>query len=151
MPRGGARKGAGRPRKRNGAKADAKTRSLNAAIRAAKGLTLRLLDELDAITTHHGALEDLIEAATRADDDGGRKRDAMLKAIGLPSRAAVLKQLLAATRAWNELERPAAKPGAPKGASAAPGGKKAQAAAAAETAGEGTAWGSDLDPTATMN
>jgi len=138
MPRGGARQGAGRKKKPGGKSKPAAKTTLIAAVRAAKGLTLRLLDELDAITTHQGDLEDLIELETIDDEDGGRRRAAMLKAIGLPSRAAVLKQLLAATRAWSDLERPAAKP-APKGDGAKPPaqGKKAERAAAAKEASIG--------------
>lgn len=139
MPRGGAREGAGRKKKPGGKIKPTARTTLITAVRAAKGLTLRLLDELDAITTHHGELEDLIEIETASDEDYGRRRDAMLKAIGLPSRAAVLKQLLAATRAWSELERPAAKPVLSKGDGHKPPaqGKKAERAAAAKEASVG--------------
>ncbi len=123
--RGGAREGAGRPRK--GAADLAK------AIARAQDLTLRLLNELDAVTTHHGELEDLIEVETAGDDDPRRRR-AMLQAIELRSRAGVLKQLIAATRAWADLD--ARTTHAPKAAKA-PQGKKAERAAAAREASVG--------------
>jgi hypothetical protein len=114
MPRGGKREGAGRPRKRpleaatkvapkKGEKTDPE-RSLEQAIAAAKDLTVRLLDELDAVTTHVGEIEDLIADETAADRDT-RRRDAMLKAVGLGARAGILRVLLAASRAWSELEQ----------------------------------------------
>jgi len=152
MPRGGARPGAGRPRKKpigadsppkpKAARATAKPstakpKSLDDAIQQAKDLTLRLMSELDAVTTHHGELEDLIIDETAGDRDA-KRRNAMLRAIELPSRSATLKVLISATRAWADLERAAQpKPLVP--------GKKAAAQVAAETAGQGTEWGSDLD------
>lgn len=160
MPRGGKRPGAGRPRKpRPDAQAATPERaaapkrskpadeakSLDEAISQAKGLTLRLLDELDSVTTHAGELEAMIFEETAGDRDS-RRRNAMLRAIDLPARAATLKVLLGATRAWAELGRPKPPAKAPAG------GKKAQAAAAAETAGQGTEWGEDLDsPGASVN
>lgn len=152
MPRGGARLGAGRPRKpkptlppperlatpRAKKRRVVRTVTLEGAIAQAKDLTQRLLGELDTVTTHADELEDLICDETAADRDS-RRRNAMLRAIGLGARAATLKVLIASTRTWADLERPGRKPrGTP--------GKKAQAAAAAQTAGQGTEWGSDLDP-----
>ena len=96
-------------------------------IRRGRDLVGRLLDELDSSTTHVGQLEELIMAETEGDRDG-RRRAAMLRAVALPTRAAVLKNLAAATRIMSE---------------AAPG-KKDEAAEAARTAGAGTEWGDDL-------
>jgi hypothetical protein len=148
MPRGGKRDGAGRPKKQLSdprpdkvpatpeRKVAPKARGLKASIQQAKDITARLLDELDAITTHAGELEDLIIDETAGDRDP-RRRNAMLRAVALPSRAATLKLLIAATNAWADLERAKPDPG--------PKGKKAAAAAAAQTAGQGSEWGSDLD------
>lgn len=58
-------------------------------------LVRRMLDELDATTSHIGDLERLIEAETGADKDG-RRRAGMLKAISLPVRSNALRMLLAA-------------------------------------------------------
>ena len=150
MPRGGKRDGAGRPKK---AKLDGprpvdqvlragrpRPRTLKAAIRQAKSITGRLLDELDAVTTHYDEIEDLIIDETAGDRDS-RRRSAMLRAVSLGARAAALKLLIAAANTWAELERPAiaTKP--------AGKGKKAQAQDAAQTAGQGSEWGSDLDTT----
>ncbi len=76
------------------------------AIGRGRDLTLRLLDELDAATSHVGELEEAIEAETAADKTGQR-RAAMLKAVGLPSRAGVIKDLSAAAKNWVALERQA--------------------------------------------
>ena len=77
-------------------------------------LIFRLLDELDAATTHHGELAELIEAH----EEDPRRRAAMMKAIELPGRANVIKALATAFKTWNE--------------SKAPEGKKAQRQANAE-------------------
>ncbi|AVI58369.1 hypothetical protein A6J80_23725 [Paracoccus yeei] len=77
-------------------------------------LIFRLLDELDAATTHHSELAEMIEAH----EDDPRRRAAMMKAIELPGRANVVKALATAFKTWNE--------------SKAPEGKKAQRQAAAE-------------------
>ncbi len=53
-------------------------------------LIFRLLDELDATTTHHGQLAELIEAH----EEDPRRRAAMMKAIELPGRA--IRAILAA-------------------------------------------------------
>lgn len=86
-------------------------------------LVRRMLDELDATTTHLGELEALIETETGADKDG-RRRGAMLKAISLPVRSNALRMLLAAQA---ELARDA---GAKKG-------KREQAADKARDAATG--------------
>lgn len=66
-------------------------------------LTFRLLDELDAATSHVGELEDLINAP----DTDPKRRTAMLKAVSLPGRAAVMRDIATATRTWVNLERQA--------------------------------------------
>ena len=74
-------------------------------------LVARLLDELDATTTHQGELEELIEAECEGDRDG-KRRDGMLGAVSLPSRAKTLKELATALKTVNEA-------GAPQGVKAA--------------------------------
>jgi len=86
-------------------------------IRQGRDLTHRLMDELDATTSHVGELEEAIAAYT-ADDKDGQRRFAMLKAVGLPTRANVLKTLALAAKTLAE---------------AAPG-KKEEAKEAAATA-----------------
>lgn len=83
-----------------------------------RSLVARMLDELDVVTSRRGELEDLIIEATQGDDDDAR-RNAMMKAVGLPGRAATLKTLALAFKTINE--------------ASAPQGKKA---AAQEKAGE---------------
>lgn len=98
-----------------------------------RNLINRLLDELDASTTKIGELEDLIEKAT-ADDKDPRRYNALMKAVGLPTRAGAMKNLANALKTLNEAKTT---------------GKKEQAQEAADTAGTGTEWGSDLDATTT--
>jgi transposase len=71
-------------------------------------LVARMLDELDATTTHQGELEELIEAATE-DDRDSRRRDGMLGAISLAGRAKTLKELATALKTVNEAGAPAGK------------------------------------------
>lgn len=82
-------------------------------------LVFRLLDELDATTTHRTELEEMIEAH----EDDPRRKAAMLKAVSLPGRADVVKALALAFKTWTE------------GRSA--GGKKAERQANAEKAAAG--------------
>jgi hypothetical protein len=77
-------------------------------------LIFRLLDELDATTTHQTQLAEMIEAH----EEDPRRRAAMMKAIELPGRANVIKALATAFKTWNEAK--------------APDGKKAQRQASAE-------------------
>ena len=86
-------------------------------IKHGRDLTRRLMDELDATTSHVGEIEEAIAAYTAGDKDGQR-RFAMLKAVGLPTRANVLKTLTLAAKTLAE---------------AAPG-KKEEAQEAATTA-----------------
>jgi hypothetical protein len=86
----------------------------------------RLKDELDAVTTHVGELEDMIEAATK---DDARARGAMMRAVSLSTRILAAKNLALALRTLQEAQP----------------GKKEQRRQAAETAGMGSLWGDDLD------
>lgn len=104
------------------------------------GLIGRMLDELNATTSRIGELDDMIISATEGDPDS-RRRTAMRRAVDLPSRAVVLKNLAAAAKALTES----------KDSAAAGTGKKEQAAAAAETAGQGSDWGDDLAPRTALN
>ncbi|MFH5773581.1 hypothetical protein ACHFJ0_04965 [Paracoccus sp. NGMCC 1.201697] len=82
-------------------------------------LIFRLLDELDASTTHIGELEELIEAH----EEDPRRKAAMMKAVSLGGRANVVKALATAFKTWNEAK--------------APEGKKAQQQAKAEEVAAG--------------
>jgi hypothetical protein len=86
----------------------------------------RLKDELDAVTTHVGELEAMIEAATK---DDARARGAMMRAVSLPTRILAAKNLALALRTLQEAQP----------------GKKEQRRQAAETAGMGSLWGDDLE------
>lgn len=80
----------------------------------ARALAGRMMDELDAVTSLHGELEDMI--CTEESDP--RRRQALLKAISLGERAKTLKDLSATMKTVNE--------------ASAPEGKKAQRQANAE-------------------
>ncbi|TXI87782.1 MAG: hypothetical protein E6Q40_04570 [Cupriavidus sp.] len=67
-----------------------------------------MLDELDVITSRRGELEDMIIDATDGDDDAAR-REAMMKAVSLPGRAATLKTLALAFKTINEASAPQGK------------------------------------------
>lgn len=71
-----------------------------------RGLVVRMLDELDVVTSRRGELEDMIIEATDS-DDGDARRDAMMRAIGLGSRATTLKTLATALKVLNETAAPA--------------------------------------------
>ena len=77
-------------------------------------LIFRLLDELNATTSHIAELEEMIEVH----EEDPRRKAAMLKAISIGGRANVVKALATAFKTWNEAK--------------APEGKKAQRQAAAE-------------------
>lgn len=96
---------------------------VEAAVIAERGrqLVARMLDELDATTTLQGELESLIEDEC-ANDRDDRRRDGMLGAVSLPSRAKTLKELATALKTVNE--------------AGAPGGKKAAAQERADKVGE---------------
>jgi hypothetical protein len=73
-----------------------------------RGLVARMLDELDATTTHQGKLEEMIEDET-SDDREARRRDGMLAAISLTGRAKTLKELASAFKTINEASAPQGK------------------------------------------
>lgn len=86
------------------------------------GLAIRLLDELDAATSHPGELEAIIMEATGA-DESPKRAEALMKAVSLGSRAATLKALATAVKTLAEANV------------AAPQGKKQQRQDAAEKVG----------------
>lgn len=83
---------------------------LDAAQIAERGRQLigRMLDELDATTSHIGELEEMIED-TCADDRDSKRRDGMLGAISLGARAKTLKELATALKTVNEASAPQGK------------------------------------------
>jgi hypothetical protein len=69
----------------------------------AREIAGRMLDELDAVSSHAGELEDLIGIET-ANDKDGRRRAAMLKAISsLPARSMTLKTIVQALAVAKEV------------------------------------------------
>ncbi|SMH29583.1 terminase [Azospirillum agricola] len=92
------------------------------SVEHAREIAGRMLDELDTVTSHVGELEQLIEIET-ADDENGRRRAAMMKAISLPARSMTLKTIVQALAVAKEVA------GVGTG-----GGKKAEAQAKAEEA-----------------
>ena len=65
-------------------------------------LTLRMLDELDATTSLRGELSDLIVAKVDV-----KNQKAIMRAVSLGGRAAVMRDLAQAARTWVTLERQA--------------------------------------------
>ena len=66
-------------------------------------LTMKMLAELEAITSHQDELEELIVSST----DNPRRAQALQRAISLASRITALKDLAAASRVWIHEERKA--------------------------------------------
>ncbi|MCE4223413.1 hypothetical protein HCU64_06585 [Methylobacterium sp. C25] len=93
--------------------------SPEAIIGRGQKLAVRMLDELEADTANIGEIETAIEDATTGKNDA-RRRDAMLKAVSLPSRAGTLKNLALAAKTFAE--------------ASAPDGKKKQRQSAADQA-----------------
>ena len=85
----------------------------------ARGLVGRMMDELDAVTSLHGELEDMI--CTEESDP--RRRQALLKALSLGERAKTLKDLSVTMKTLSD--------------AVAPDGKKAQRQANAERSASG--------------
>lgn len=73
-----------------------------------RALVSRMLDELDAITSQRGELEDMIIEATDGDDEDAR-RDGMMRAVSLPTRANTMKTLALALKTLNEAAAPQGK------------------------------------------
>ena len=67
-------------------------------------ITMKLLDELEIATEHVDELKTMIVQETY---DDPKARNAMLKAVSLPGRAAVMRDLAQAARTWVGLERQA--------------------------------------------
>lgn len=88
-------------------------------------LALRMLNELNATTTRQGELEAMICEATE-EDEGDRRREAMMRAVSLGGRAATLRTLAQAAKTLAETASAAAAPAQ---------GKKEQRQAAAEKVG----------------
>ena len=69
-----------------------------------RSLAVRMLDELRATTSLQGELEELIISET-SDDRDGKRRTAMLRAVDLPNRARILKDLMAAAKTAAEVHK----------------------------------------------
>ncbi len=101
----------------------------------ARQLVARMLDELDAVTSFQGELEESIEILT-ANDENDSRRDAMMKAVSLPARSQIVKNLAASLKVINETAAPTK-------------GKKAQAQDRATAVGR--KFGAIGAPTRTIN
>jgi hypothetical protein len=66
------------------------------------GLVMRMLNELDATTTHRGEMEDMIKSGTAP-----RRQGALMAAVSLGNRATVLRDLAIAAKTLVTLERQA--------------------------------------------
>lgn len=75
-------------------------------IKAARILVQRLLGELLAATSHPGEMEAMIETDTAGGRDQ-KRRNALMRAVSLPSRAGVIRDLSAALKNLIPLERQA--------------------------------------------
>ena len=93
-----------------------------AIVERGRKLAVEMLDELEAGTARIGEIEQAIEDATPGKGDA-RRRDAMLKAVSLSSRAGTLKNLALAAKTFAE--------------AAVPDGKKKQRQAAADQTASG--------------
>lgn len=71
-------------------------------IRNGLDLTTRLMHELETTTTKNGELLDMIEGV-----DDEKQRFALQRAVSLPARATVMRDLAQAARVWINLERQA--------------------------------------------
>jgi hypothetical protein len=72
------------------------------AIRRGQEITARLLQELDTTTSRAGEMEEAF-----AGEDDAKKKYAMMRAVSLPARAGVMRDLAQAARVWTGLERQA--------------------------------------------
>jgi len=93
-----------------------------------RGLAGRMVAELDAVTAHHGELEDMI----CAEESDPRRRAALLKALSLPERAMTLKNLSQTLKTVNEATET--------------GGKKAQRQASAQKSASGGRFATPVGP-----
>ncbi len=84
-----------------------------------RGLAGRMLDELEAVTTHQGELEDMIFV----EESDPRRRQALMKALSLSERAMTLRNLANAMKTLNESSAPQGKKAARDEAAKAVGGR----------------------------
>jgi hypothetical protein len=98
-------------------------------VERARRVAMRMVDELETITTRRGDLDALIDQALTGESNA-KQRASLQKALSLSDRAMVLKNLALATKTLAEAHAPA--------------GKKAAAAEDAKSAGLGSDWGDDL-------
>jgi hypothetical protein len=94
----------------------------------ARALAGRMMDELDAVTSLHGELEDMI----CAEESDPRRRQALLKSLSLSERAKTLKDISQTLKALSD--------------AAAPEGKKAQRQANAERSASGGRFAAPVGP-----
>lgn len=98
-------------------------------VERARRVAMRMVDELETITSRRGDLDALIDQALTGESNA-KQRASLQKALSLSDRAMVLKNLALATKTLAEAHAPA--------------GKKAAAAEDAKSAGLGSDWGDDL-------
>jgi hypothetical protein len=98
-------------------------------VERARRVALRMVNELETITSRRGDLDKMIDEAL-AGESNAKQRASLQKALSLSDRAMVLKNLALATKTLAEAHAPA--------------GKKAAAAEDARSAGLGSDWGDDL-------
>jgi hypothetical protein len=89
-----------------------------------RALAGRMLDELDAVTSQHGELEEMI----CAEESDPRRRASLLKSISLGERARTLKDISATLKTINDASAPSGKKASRKDAALAGGNKFAQRA-----------------------
>lgn len=102
--------------------ADAEPVKPEAILDRGRDLVVRMMDELEVTTSYIGEMEEEILAATPGKNDGNR-REAMMKAVSLSTRAGTLKNLALAAKTLSE--------------AAVPEGKKRQRQAGADEATSG--------------
>lgn len=102
-------------------------------VERSRRVAMRLVDELDAITTRQGELAQIIDEALEGKDNA-KQRESLRKMLSLSDRAMTLKNLALTVKTLAEAHAPA--------------GKKAAAAENAKSAGLGSEWGDDLAPPA---
>lgn len=98
-------------------------------VERARRVALRMVDELETVTSRRGDLGAMIDEAL-AGESNAKQRATLQKALSLSDRAMVLKNLALATKTLAEAHAPA--------------GKKAAAVEDAKSAGLGSDWGDDL-------
>ena len=77
-------------------------RQHQATLGSGHSLTMRMLNELDATTTHRGELEELIKSTVAP-----MRQRALQTAVSLNARATIMRDLATAARLWVTLERQA--------------------------------------------